>query len=311
MEKAAKGTEAKPQDLVIPVAQAAIAVMVNPPAGCTITQITNTHLEEVFRGTLKEWKSIATGSGCAGEITRVVRKDGSGTTYQFKHYLFEINSGKLKGTNIGSGERTWAELQEEPQKNIEWPEEAGVLSPLVHAKNSGGGGEAEEVLAKSGSIGYAVLADARPKFNKEVENHYHWVKLQNKGNKVGEEFEYPGTATGEPTSTEAESNCVKTDYVGFNKSTFKVAADQDWSAVYGGNPNGLNAHYSLCTLTWDVGLASYTQAGLTAAQGEAAKEYLQYVVKATGGQEAFKGHDYRNVEEAVGTYAVEMAALVN
>lgn len=137
------------------------------------------------------------------------------------------------------------------------------------------------------------------------------MKLQNKGNAVGEEYEYPGTATGEPSSTEAESNCGQTDYVGFSKSTFKVAADQDWSAVYGGNPNGLNAHYSLCMLTWDVGLASYTQAGLTAAQGTAAKEYLQYVVSPTGGQNVIKGHDYRPLEEAVGTYAVEEAALVN
>jgi ABC-type phosphate transport system substrate-binding protein len=167
IEKEAKGTEAKPQDLVIPVVQAAIAVIVTPPAGCTITKITNAHLEEVFRGTLKEWKSIATGETCTGEITRVVRKEWTGATYQFKHYLFDINSGNLKGTKIGSGpERTWEELQPAPTANLEWPEEAGVLSPLVHAKNPGGSGEVAEVGAKSGSIGYAALPDVRAALTK-------------------------------------------------------------------------------------------------------------------------------------------------
>jgi ABC-type phosphate transport system substrate-binding protein len=282
------------QDLVIPVAQAAIAMLVHPPKGCEISQITNVHLEEVWRGALKLWNKIATnapGETCTGEITRVVRKDGSGTTYQFKHYLFEINQAELAGT---TPKRKWTGLQEEEKANLEWPEEAGVLSPVVHATNSGGGGEVEEVSAKEGSVGYASLTDARSKF---VAKKLFWLKVENSAGGTTK-FVNPGTSGTEPSVTAAKANCGGTTYTGTIPTAGKV--DGDWSNVYGGNPGagpagGENTTYPICTLTWDVALVGYKQAGLTAEEGTNTWEYLRWVLGTNefeGQKEVANNHDY-------------------
>src|SRR5262249_13064010 len=44
--------------LVIPVAQTAIGVVVNAPAGCQIEEITNKQLESIMRGNIKIWNKI-------------------------------------------------------------------------------------------------------------------------------------------------------------------------------------------------------------------------------------------------------------
>src|SRR5262249_31106814 len=84
--------------LVIPVSQTSIAIIVNPPAGCTMTRIKGVALERTLRGGKKEWSDIAGakgGSACEQPVTRVVPADSSGVTYQLKHYLSLNNAGSL------------------------------------------------------------------------------------------------------------------------------------------------------------------------------------------------------------------------
>lgn len=308
MEIAALGTATEPEDIVIPVAQAAIAVVVNPPTNCLLEKdhITNADLQHVFLGLTLLWSEISTikedvTGACKTHIIRVVRKDGSGTTYQFKHYLFEINKEKLPCVS-----ETWKELQPETTQNLKWPECLGLLA---RPAKTGGGAVAELVKNLLGSIGYAALSDARAKFTSEEGNHYHWLAVENEHTK---KFVFPGTSTGEPSLTVGNANCVGTAYD--NKPSPPVVADVDWSEVYGGHPGSgsaslQNENYPICTLTWDVALMNYTQADLTHLEGLAAKEYLMYVTLKEEGQKALENHDYGQVEEAVGTYA-ELAALL-
>ena len=312
MEEAAKGKSSEAQDIVIPVAETSIAIIVNPPANCVLykNHIKNADLQKIWNGEITQWSGISTKEeevpfACARPIERVVRKDAAGVTYQFKHYLYEINKSALTcmpGT-------TWTALQAQPTHNLEWPESCSehTLSQVVHAANSGGGGETEEVRAKEGSIGYAALPDARAKYNGESGNHYHWLKVENEYTGT---FNYPGTSSEEPSGMAEEANCQKTNYP--NKPT-TPAPDANWSEVYGGHPGGgpvRNTYYPICTLTWDVGLEKYTQAGLTSEEGASARAYLKYLVSKEG-QEVLKNHDYGQVEEVVGTYSSRAAELVS
>ncbi|HEU0250254.1 MAG TPA: substrate-binding domain-containing protein [Solirubrobacteraceae bacterium] len=309
VDEAAGGTE---QTLVVPVEQAAVAVIVNPPAECLITKITNANLQAIWNGTITEWSGVtggkAEGAGvtedtagaCKSAIKRIARLDSSGTTFVFKSYLFEI----LK-TATCSG-KTWAEYAA-PAENTNWPEEpAGTCKGKVtHAAKSGGGGEAEEVEKTSGSIGYANLADARAKFTDETGDHYHWVGVQNQI-EAGF-YPNPGTSTGEPSLTTGESNCKGTHY----GELPKVGADDDWSKVSGAHTK-LNANYPICTLTYDVALMNYTLAVYSkpAEEAKAVYDYINYAVAPGGGQTDLAGHDYHEVEEAVGKFAQEEALLI-
>lgn len=292
------------QALVIPVAQAAIAVLVHYPSTCDLKEnhISNSDLQKIWADEFTLWSQITgnLGSNCNVLITRVVRKDGSGTTYQFKHYLGEINNTKRKESEPGAGERTWLELQPETAPNLAWPLES---QDLKRSANSGGGGEVEEVGNVSGSIGYANLGDARKGFASGV----RWLAIENEA--TAKTFVYPGTNTSEaePTEGSGSANCVGTEYP---KKPTEIGPDDDWSEVYGGHPK-ININYPICTLTWDVALSMYPEADLTEEEGQGAHDYLGYVVEPKGGQKDFKTHDYGEVEEAVGKYAVEEAALVN
>jgi ABC-type phosphate transport system substrate-binding protein len=268
---------------IIPVTQAAIAIVVNPPAECTLTQIKRAELEKVFRGETTTWSGITTasGAGCTGNIKRVVRSDSSGTSYQLKHYLFSVSGSNLPCLTT----TTWANLQT-PANNTVWPVNTGscsspTLSPVVKSKasgtgaegtGSGGGDEVKTVNTTGGSIGYAALAD--------VENNKtggtHFVEVQN------------GTSGGSPTyasplKATKMSNCEKTPYtVPMAAREAGTNTDVDWSGVYPTSTTTIN--YPICTLTWDVAFKGYSSAGFAAGTGKVVKDYLSYVVNegATG-----------------------------
>ena len=283
--------------LVIPVTQTSIAVAVNPPAECDVEELTNKQFESIFRGNIKNWGKIDTafGTGCAGApITRVVRKDGSGTTFQFKNYLFQVNSASLACTSPAS---TWKDLMPigtGSKPNITWPENgvggcgATTLSPVVTGAANGNGPLIEKVNATDGSIGYAAISDIE---SKKVAGT-HSVRLQNNG------LVKLANATFAEPAIEANksANCASAQY------TVPAAArvgtgtglSVDWSAVFGAAPKIGGEDYPLCTLTYDMALNDYSaKAGFTEAQVTTVRDYLtEYVVAATGQSDIANGESW-------------------
>lgn len=334
IDLASNAAGGKGQTLVIPVEQAAVAVIVNPPEGCEIKAITNKNLQEIWDTKITEWSGVTggksegagvtektSGVSCKVGIIRVVREDVSGTTFVFKSYLDEIEKGELC-----SG-KTW-ETYASTTENLKWPEpgeenkakteKCGGAKVRV-AKPKGGAAEAEEVEKTADSIGYANLADARKAYTDETGDHYHWLGIQNQ--RAAKDFPEPGTSASEPSLTSGESNCKGTDYP--NRPT-EVGADDNWSKVSGAHPGSgtaQNANYPICTLTYDVALMNYFTAQFyklasgkeeeeANKSGKTAYDYLNYVVAPGGGQADLAGHDYLEVEEAVGKYAQEEALLI-
>jgi len=293
---AASGTHA----LVIPVAQTAIAIVVNPPSGCQVEEITNKQLESVMRGNIKIWNKIqtASGAGCTNApITRVVRAEGSATTYQLKNYLSLVNAAALACTEGG---RTWKQLEEigaGDKPNTVWPEalagncSATAVSGLVTAK--GGLAEVDTVDATEGAIGYATLPDVEAGKSGDTD----WVKLQNNGvsNKLA------AAQTAPPVEELGDSaRCASSTYGVPKTAKSNVAdpADSDWSAVVGSNPNiagatGNTDAYPLCMLTYDIALTQYSKAGFNEGTERSVKDYLANWVTANVGQEALEvGKDF-------------------
>jgi ABC-type phosphate transport system substrate-binding protein len=325
MEEAALGEfkNANSQDLVIPVAQAAIAIIVKPPAECLVTKIRNEDLESIFNGLLLLWSQLDEGvtedkpGVCEVEIMRDVRLDGSGTTYQFKHYLFEINKGLLDGSQATLN---WEELQPEETPNTEWPEGAELTTVLKPAA-AGGKKEVELVKEDASSIGYANLADARALYEA---GKLEWVEVQTNGHEtLAEEaaksltalFAPPGTSATEPSGTAAKANCAETEYTNIPANADEP--DADWSKTYGGHPNVIEGHYSLCTLTWDVVLVNYELAdfGVEAPKlGQTAYDYFRYVTSESpeGGQpEISNNHDYRELPNTAPATLLSLALTLS
>jgi ABC-type phosphate transport system substrate-binding protein len=310
--------------LSIPVTQAAVAVIANPPANCSITKITNAQIEKAFVGagatTAKavNWKEIGgEGTGCEGaEVKRVVRADGSGTTYQFKHYLNllqvaasteEPNALNLGPTSLPCIGGKWNEWQEEVTKNITWPANTGTctspkLSELIHSfKNGektagageGGGDEVKTVNNTDGSIGYAALADAK---GNATSGTTFILEVQNNGTTSPANYVSPATATGE------NSNCEGIAYSGVPAGT----ANADWSKAYGENPKMQSASagkYSICTVTFDEALTEYSKPGNTEPEARDVFDYLNYVINSSGGQTDQSGKWYSPLPSTIQTKA--------
>ena len=120
--------------LSIPTLQAATAIIVHLPAGCTSAtsknskapdrlMINNVTLEGIFAHTITKWSEIKDDGdkllpeGCEGStpITRVVRIEGSGTTAITKKYLYQINQAAVDGV----------ENLEQPGRRKQKPQLAG------------------------------------------------------------------------------------------------------------------------------------------------------------------------------------------
>lgn len=261
---------------VVPVAQMAIAVVAHPPAlpahaSCAVSEITGAELEDTFAGQLTNWRQLSAasdkspGGDCDQAITRVVRAEDSGATYQFKHYLDRVNSEPLECT--GETPHDWAQLQSgsgESNLNLFWPRNATCAEgegPLTVAATSGEGSGAplQFVAENAGTITYGGLPEAEkiaPTWVLDVDN---------------------GVEAASPVNGENDANCAAASYK--LPSGWESGINVDWSQVYGADPNIGEAKanaYPICTLTWDVVAAnSFHVFGKKVAT--TLRDYLQYV----------------------------------
>lgn len=245
IEEAADGANV----IVTPVASTSISIVANPPPGCQLaeeTGITNLDLQKVFRGSLRTWAGLETTEGsCNSPITRVVPRDASGVTSQFKTYLSRMNGGKQPCVN-----RTWLELRStsgSPSPNVTWPEECpgNKSSGVVKGALDGGGAVVAKANETEGGIGYVATPELK---NGSAPQNLVTVALQNNGKTKSTEANYaePEVGTG--------ANCFGTPFfVPINSRPihfFATGISIDWSNTNGVFPNIGGTGYPLCTLTY-------------------------------------------------------------
>lgn len=296
--KAALGSDL----VVVPVTQTAIAIVANPPAlpghpVCSVPRISASQLQKVFSGEIKNWRQIGTasdtalGGDCDQAITRVVREESAGTTYQFKHYLSQVNSAALPCT--GGTQRKWAQLQApfggETPANVEWPrnsqcQEGEGPVTAVAVKGEGEAGALQYVAGTRGTITYASLPEAEDKAPEQV------IDVNN-----GAKFVGPETESGAANCSSAKYSLPEGAAGGLNV---------DWSQVYGSDPaigEKSKTAYPICTLTWD--LVPANAAGLFGGKvATTIRDYLRFVIAPEGGQPSVRNIGYQdlpaNVREA-------------
>jgi ABC-type phosphate transport system substrate-binding protein len=318
IEEQGSGTPAGKEVLTIPTLQAAIAIIVHLPTGCTVESETEPghtvlrltlaqkKLEEIYRAKITKWSKLTAGkvnklvgAGCTttqknSEIKRVARTEGSGTTAAFKKSL-QLDYGKTTALDA-SGD--WLESAEEPPANTEWPNELGF--PVI--RGAGSGGVIAEVLAHPGSIGYVNLANARKNasfvaptggegketFWSEIENK-HTVVVAGKTYKI-----YTDPATNGDVAAKEKSNCEGEEYVTIKPSTGKVepgkfppsSTTATWNTV---TAELKQTNYPLCAFTYDLALTKagrFSGHGQTEAELTTTADYLEWILNTApeGGQ---------------------------
>jgi ABC-type phosphate transport system substrate-binding protein len=295
--------------LTIPVAQTSIAVAANPPAGCEVEALTNKDLENVFDGTILKWSQLSQFLASAGgepnpacnfAIKRIVRKGSSGTTYQFKNYLYLIE--KKPVPCVTGGEKTWAELETAGTVNETWPEDEGCATTRsALEKVEGGGGLAEAVAKTPRSIGYAALPDVKSKFastNCEEVSNCEILSLQNNGKRKFTEM-----TTASPVGPSSTANCAKAIYTVPTTARVSTKVGQglnsDWSLVFGAkldttlSGNG----YSLCTLTYALAFNKYSGPEFSNGQEQTVSDYLKEYIVQPAGQAAIASNFYAPLPE--------------
>jgi ABC-type phosphate transport system substrate-binding protein len=294
---------------VVPVTQTAIAIAAHPPvlpahSPCVVSRITSAQLEKVFSGEIKNWRKLGAasdstlGGDCDQAITRIVRDESSGTTYQFKHYLSSINSAPLACT--GKAKRTWTQLQApfggESSPNQEWPRKAdcqegeGPVTTVSGPIAEGGGGPLAYVRDTPGTITYGSLPEAQQQAPSQVIDVYNGVKFAS------------------PENNEGGASCGAAKYT--RPAGWESGVNVDWSQVYGSNPNigevAKNA-YPICTLSWDVAATDrFTEKTATTVH-----DYLAFAVDKEGGQAAVRHLGYHDLPASIAKAANAAIAHIN
>jgi ABC-type phosphate transport system substrate-binding protein len=265
----------------IPVAQSAIAIVVNPPSGCTINSATATNVEKVFRGTFTTWSQLgATGCGTA-TITPVVRDGWDGETFQFKRWL----TTQFAGNVTTSPNRSWIDLQKSSTNTV-WPgSPARSQSGCTMGSCDGGSGFGDEDAVQTagnttGSITFAALSAARKKYMVHTYPFLKWISIQLE---TGSPIVNP-SANG-LSDTKSRSTCSTASNV---YGTLPANTAATWATVTNTTPSGV-AVYPICTLTYVLALSAYTPKwGSTNTLGRTTattvSNYLNYVATVAGGQ---------------------------
>ncbi len=276
---------------VLPVAQTAIAILANPPAGCDVEAITNSNLAGVFEGRIREWSKLEGVEGkCNSPITRVVRRDGAGTTLQFKNYLDVLYSKGLACTTGGNeGKMGWDEMEPigvTDAPNTSWPESCSekALSPVIRPAGAGGAQTVQKVNSTPGSIGYAALPEAKA----GIAGGTEILELQDNGQKkIGEaNFAKPSLLTA--------ANCSGITYKG--AKLHLTLENKDWSNVFGAVPAVGAKNYPLCMLTYVLAFHGYRAAGFSLGQEITARDYLM-----SGAGGVLNTHYYSSIPAVIGS----------
>jgi hypothetical protein len=141
------------------------------PTGINLTQA---EFQDIYEGTINQWNDatlvatdpVLTTFGCSGPITRVVRKDNSGTTAITEFTLAKINGGTLCGTDASNN---WYALATASSNAGTQPEALTGSSPncvdangnaatnFVQPANTGTPAVISTTESTNGSIGYGEL----------------------------------------------------------------------------------------------------------------------------------------------------------
>jgi ABC-type phosphate transport system substrate-binding protein len=279
----------------IPVLQGAVALIVHLPAGCKATStafpgrlvLDNVTLEGIWHGTITKWSEVTengdTLSGltksakCKTEtpITRVVRKDQSGTTSIFKKYLYLVDQEAV------FGELTWREISEGLSNVEDWPGE------VTRPAGTGGGELVKKVAETPSSIGYANLADARGSFAPPTggnNKNSFWVPVQDNGvEQEGEKYADP--STDQDTKEKASANCANTEYTNGETPFPPSSTLEAWNEV---TTRTTEPKYTLCGLSYDLTFKEYSKyPGTTLGEATTANNFMVWVLQtATGGGQA-------------------------
>jgi ABC-type phosphate transport system substrate-binding protein len=372
----AEGTEKAGLIHQIPVAAAAVTVVVHFPEGCKLknpgtgstsengdtstggpndpaggptgdtyatetlrVHITTEELEKIWDDSVQQkWENIIpvadleedakaakplTPAACGAlPVIRIVRLDGSGTTYNFKAYLSLPKSAPsglwTTGEVVGDNNR-WPILGkvEVPKKIVS--NKCEEADDICTAEKTGGGGVASAVEATDGSIGYLDLATAREKgydISAAKDDKTYWIPVQtiNPDKAPVEE----GSNWVEPTSTATAhlnggigagstrgANCLKADYRNIPTTPVSDATLGDWSnAIATGSKDSTT--YPICAMTYDFAFDDDAPVfGKSLAEQQMAmtvKNYLEAVVSPFG-QDNLEAYDYGTLPETIQTIA--------
>jgi len=227
----------------------------------TELQFTAKEVDNLFGGNYTEWtekeltETNPSLAECAGtKITRVVRKDNSGTTNIFKFFLARVNNARSGATcfelNKEGKDRTWEEYNAAP--NVEWPgkgKEAGkegTCSTIMTAENSGGVELIKKVATTDGSVGYADLADAT-----NAEAKAAGLVLGSVQNATKTSFQAPNAEKGANCDYKTLSlpGVSNSEAVGLNPE--ESWANNNPAGVHG-NATDLGSKYPICGITYDL-----------------------------------------------------------
>lgn len=284
---------------VIPVAIGANTVAVNLPDSCTTypqdfrerPTISNVTMEKIWAAEITRWgdaiPGLAAGACADAPIKRVVRKDDSGTTFSFKQYLAQVNSG-----------RGWAALA-----NQAWPNDSGASAVLRAADN--GNGPLRDLLAGTdGGIGYGDLGTVRggsgnPFLYTTVgsgpldDKFYLPLQVQNTATYRDPSTAADGYKTSRPSGG---ANCNNAVTRNGGTSTFDNwhQTDSTYTPL-----NPAEGDYNACALTYDLAFDDnspvYCNSATEERKARTLKDFLERAVVSEAGQSRLLSVDYGRV----------------
>jgi ABC-type phosphate transport system substrate-binding protein len=291
-------------------------------------------METIWDGTSQTWGDIVPQEdfgnalltereGCANTpVIRIVRFDGSGTTFNFKAYLSLLPgapTGLWTTAPVAGDNNVWPETFNNTKTTpnpVNGSHECTESDHICTGEKNGGGEVTSAVEKTNGSIGYADLATSRKHgFYMETgkkNDHTYWIPMQTispeEGDKVGPVYAEPSVV---PTSNLVASpegaNCEDADYRNYpTGETDPTLGDWETSIATGSTKTAIEHEpihaYPVCGLTydfaWDDDAPVYGEGGEEQARARTVKDYLE-AVESVNGQHQLVQHDYGTLPENI------------